>query len=227
MNKKIFLGVVVIFVLLAIFLVLTKKEKQIELPNQLDEIQEIAMCYSYEKEASFGLKDQAWLKTFIKGEFIKGEYHNVPAEKDSKTGTFEGYVYTDATAPGTFSDVWWYSFSEGVYTMEQLYLSFDNDGVSALFGEMVDRGDGVYVYKDTENLTKEFQMSEIDCSLLNKKNASNSVIKIGEESNPLIPIVLEDDMIVCTMDAMICPDGSYVGRIGPNCAFQACPEMGN
>lgn len=28
---------------------------------------------------------------------------------------------------------------------------------------------------------------------------------------------------ICTMDAKQCPDGSYVGRTGPNCAFAACP----
>jgi hypothetical protein len=27
----------------------------------------------------------------------------------------------------------------------------------------------------------------------------------------------------CTMDAKICPDGSSVGRTGPNCEFAACP----
>jgi hypothetical protein len=28
----------------------------------------------------------------------------------------------------------------------------------------------------------------------------------------------------CTMEAKICPDGSAVGRTGPNCEFAACPE---
>lgn len=28
----------------------------------------------------------------------------------------------------------------------------------------------------------------------------------------------------CTLEAKICPDGSAVGRTGPNCAFAACPE---
>ncbi len=28
--------------------------------------------------------------------------------------------------------------------------------------------------------------------------------------------------IACTMDARMCPDGSYVGRTGPNCEFTAC-----
>jgi hypothetical protein len=32
--------------------------------------------------------------------------------------------------------------------------------------------------------------------------------------------------VACTMEAKICPDGSSVGRTGPNCAFAACP-MGN
>jgi len=27
----------------------------------------------------------------------------------------------------------------------------------------------------------------------------------------------------CTLDAMQCPDGSYVGRTGPKCEFAACP----
>lgn len=31
--------------------------------------------------------------------------------------------------------------------------------------------------------------------------------------------------IACTMDAMMCPDGSYVGRSGPNCQF-VCPGAG-
>src|SRR3989344_5475658 len=29
--------------------------------------------------------------------------------------------------------------------------------------------------------------------------------------------------VACTMDAKQCPDGSYVGRSGPNCEFAACP----
>ena len=30
--------------------------------------------------------------------------------------------------------------------------------------------------------------------------------------------------IACTMDAKLCPDGSYVGRIPPDCQFEACPK---
>jgi hypothetical protein len=33
----------------------------------------------------------------------------------------------------------------------------------------------------------------------------------------------EEDGVVCTMDAMTCPDGTEVGRTGPDCEF-VCPE---
>jgi hypothetical protein len=39
-----------------------------------------------------------------------------------------------------------------------------------------------------------------------------------EESTP------KDDTVLCTQDAKLCPDGSYVGRTGPKCEFAACPE---
>ncbi len=31
--------------------------------------------------------------------------------------------------------------------------------------------------------------------------------------------------VACTMEAKICPDGTAVGRTGPNCEFAPCPEM--
>ena len=30
--------------------------------------------------------------------------------------------------------------------------------------------------------------------------------------------------VACTMEAKLCPDGSYVGRSGPKCEFAACPR---
>ncbi|XKT75342.1 MAG: hypothetical protein ACJKSS_00965 [Patescibacteria group bacterium UBA2103] len=29
--------------------------------------------------------------------------------------------------------------------------------------------------------------------------------------------------VACTLEAKMCPDGSYVGRKGPSCEFEACP----
>ncbi len=32
---------------------------------------------------------------------------------------------------------------------------------------------------------------------------------------------------ICTGEAKICPDGSTVGRVGPNCQFASCPGVNN
>ena len=37
---------------------------------------------------------------------------------------------------------------------------------------------------------------------------------------------LQGDEKACTDEAKMCPDGSYVGRSGPNCEFAACPDAG-
>ena len=52
-------------------------------------------------------------------------------------------------------------------------------------------------------------------SAYRNENAKNPNIDIGGDGTP--------DSVVCTMDAKICPDGSAVGREGPNCQFAACP----
>ena len=31
--------------------------------------------------------------------------------------------------------------------------------------------------------------------------------------------------VACTMEALQCPDGSYVSRVGPDCHFAACPDV--
>ena len=44
---------------------------------------------------------------------------------------------------------------------------------------------------------------------------------VGEEND-------DDDngggSVFCTLDAMFCPDGSFVGRIPPSCNFALCPR---
>lgn len=35
---------------------------------------------------------------------------------------------------------------------------------------------------------------------------------------------LNGEEVACTADAKICPDGSAVGRSGPNCEFAECPS---
>jgi hypothetical protein len=108
----------------------------------------------------------------IKGDTVLGEYRNLPAEKDSKIGKFEGTVGDfDPQMSGRRADVWWISMAEGMEVKEQLIIEFGEGSAVALFGEMVDRGDGVYVYKDKTKLTPGFLMSQIDCESMTERIA--------------------------------------------------------
>lgn len=62
-----------------------------------------------------------------------------------------------------------------------------------------------YTKTDNYNLS-EFSVKE--CKIIQDYNDANK------------PEVKE---VICTMDAKQCPDGSYVGRSGPNCEF-VCPK---
>jgi hypothetical protein len=54
-----------------------------------------------------------------------------------------------------------------------------------------------------------------------------TVTPSGVGHGDILPVFVpgpgDEDMVACTMDAKACPDGSYVGRVGPNCEFEACP----
>jgi len=32
-----------------------------------------------------------------------------------------------------------------------------------------------------------------------------------------------EELVACTQDAKLCPDGSYIGRVPPKCDFALCP----
>lgn len=40
---------------------------------------------------------------------------------------------------------------------------------------------------------------------------------LSDKANP-------DTEVACTLDAKVCPDGTLVGRVGPNCEFAPCPS---
>lgn len=50
----------------------------------------------------------------------------------------------------------------------------------------------------------------------------NKCLRVWEEKCEVAPISTTTDPIACTMDAIQCPDGTYVGRTGTKCEF-VCP----
>ena len=45
-----------------------------------------------------------------------------------------------------------------------------------------------------------------------------------QPTTPLAPATTNTTPIACQEDALLCPDGSYVERVPPSCAFAACPS---
>lgn len=68
--------------------------------------------------------------------------------------------------------------------------------------------------------------------LMNQKGFVNLIVIIGViilvgAAGYLIvnrQTVLPPTPVACTQEAKLCPDGSYVGRTGPNCEFALCPS---
>lgn len=57
-------------------------------------------------------------------------------------------------------------------------------------------------------------------SIVDLQATSSNTITPGKPTPGTNPT---DKPVACTMDAKACPDGSFVGRTGPNCEFAACP----
>lgn len=153
-----------------VFLIILSSNKKLEVVQNPPTPEAIDMCYQYSKDTPSGFADRAWLRMSILGDKVTGEYQNLPAEKDSKIGKFNGTVgKMDPKISGRIADLWWDSLAEGMNVTEQLKIEFGEGSAVALFGEMIDRGDGVYVYKDATKLTPSFQMSQISCDSLDDK----------------------------------------------------------
>lgn len=280
--KKLFVYVTVFVVILIIISFFLLKNKKIEIVQNPPTGNAISMCYQYSKETSRGFVDRVWLQMNISGSKVTGEYQSLLAEKDSKVGTFSGTVGPmDPKTSSRIADVWWDSEGEGMSVTEQLKIEFGEGSAVTLGGEMMDRGDGTYVYKDATLLTPGLQMSQIDCESLQDQNLVDKYVR--DNINTIVPdkpvlggswyatvvnispstksgtmiLTYEDghiqesksfsyvinnnevqvnlignvtkeeqgpkEPVACTMDAKQCPDGSYVGRTGPNCEF-ICPE---
>lgn len=135
-----------------------------------DKIPTIDLCYYNFSKTNNNLYDKSWLKISITGENVSGEFQNLPAEKDSKVGKFEGTVgVLNQNTMSRRANTWWNSLAEGMNNKEELIIDFGDGSAAVGFGEMINRGDGVYVYKNKNNLYYQSPMSQIDCEYLDEK----------------------------------------------------------
>lgn len=149
-------------------IITTDNDKIITDNNDNDE--PIAYCYYQGKKTDRNFYDNFWMKIYIRDNNITGEYQSRPAEKDSKIGEFSGIILDQQDNPNSkTANVWWDSFGEGMNVTEELLISFNEKQAKILMGDMVDRGDGVYVYADKNSINYELIMENVDCKWLNEK----------------------------------------------------------
>jgi len=127
------------------------------------------LCFYSEKRTDTTHADIAWLKATVTGGMIKGELRNLPAEKDSKIGLFEGTISTTDANGIQKVDAIWQTRAEGMETPEQLIVKISSDKAEVGFGEMVGSGDGVYVYKTPDAIPYFSSIPSVPCSELNER----------------------------------------------------------
>ena len=53
---------------------------------------------------------------------------------------------------------------------------------------------------------------------------SSFVLAMGNEAENTNETKEYSELVLCTMDAKLCPDKSYVSRVAPHCKFALCPS---
>lgn len=135
----------------------------------IDSSQTRSLCFVFRKKGSNGMEDKDLLRLDLNGSNASGELKFLPAEKDMKVGTLTGTVSkVDPKSMSRTVDAWWDTHAEGMNTKEQLSIIFGEGTASVGFGEMKDRGDGVYVYAQPEKITYSLNLTDVACEDLNK-----------------------------------------------------------
>jgi len=170
MKKNLISLLLLVVVAFGIYFFL-RNNNDVEQVPVVEQKKPIELCFYKEgNKTPQGYYDVAWIRMNLLEDKVTGEFRNYPAEKDSKVGTFEGSVgKVDPYMMARTADVWWNAMQEGMQTKEQLKIVFGEGTANAMFGEMVDRGDGVYIYKDPNKFSYSMDMNDVACSDLDDR----------------------------------------------------------
>ncbi len=160
---------IVVLVILAVGTLLFKNKTPKENTTGDSTVKEtVSLCYYYFKITPRDFYDRAWLRLNINDTTVNGEFRNYPAEKDSKIGIFNGTITARDASGNRTAALWWDSLAEGMQVKEELIIDLSDTTAHVNFGEMVDRGDGVYVYKDKTTLMFGPTLPQISCDELDE-----------------------------------------------------------
>lgn len=125
------------------------------------------LCFSYKiLNKNTNLMDEYNLKMNLTGDKVTGELNFLPTEKDTKTGKFKGTVTpVNKKSMSRTIDAFWDTKAEGMEVTEELMIIFGEGTANIGSGEMKDRGDGVYIYENKNNIdyTKGLTLTDVTC----------------------------------------------------------------
>jgi hypothetical protein len=126
--------------------------------------QSARLCFYGASKTSSGLSDVSLAVLNIEDNKVTGMFKYLPAEKDSKIGSFSGVVGpVDKMAMARTADVTWNVSAEGMEAKEQLRIMFGEGTAQAGFGEMVQGPDDIWNYKDVTKITYGQTMTDVSC----------------------------------------------------------------
>lgn len=160
------LGAIIVVIIVVILVIISVRKSPST--TQVADTGVKNLCFYSENRVNAGYADIAWLRVMIDGEKVSGELRNLPAEKDSKVGLFDGTLSSNADGTQKI-DAIWQTRAEGMETPEQLFVKLSADKAEVAYGEMVDRGDGTYIYKTPDAIGYWQSIPAVDCSDLNDR----------------------------------------------------------
>lgn len=129
--------------------------------NTSPEVDAKQLCYIWNTEAG----DKAMISMDIREENTIGEFYLSLTDEQPISGIFRGVVspVDEATNKRSVNALWEVTSGESQLTSE-LVIIFEEGGVAAPgFGEMADRGDGVFAYTDPANIYFPISLQQTDC----------------------------------------------------------------
>jgi len=203
MKKNI--TIITILLIIVVIGIVYLVPKKIVIAPTVEGPKPIELCFAQISQPNErGFHDEYTLRMLLSGEGgtkATGELNYLPGEKDTKVGKIEGTVGpVDKISMARTADLWWDTFGEGIRATEQLRIIFGEGTASIGAGEMVDRGDGVYVYKDPANLQYAFSLTDVSCSDLTERENVESYLKNNISTLSPVKAVLGGTWYVLTSD---------------------------
>jgi len=211
MKKNIILGIILIIAIGAFYFftkeeviapVVTDTTNEEKVIENTEDSNPIELCFTkFGEHDENGFYDKYTLRMTLDGEKDTGELKLLPAEKDALVGKFEGTVVpVDRMVMTRTANLIWDAEGEGMNAKQELKIIFAEGTASIGFGEMIDRGNGVYVYKNPTKVDYSFYLTDTSCLDLDERESVEGYLWSNIGTLSPVKSVLGGSWYVVSMD---------------------------